>query len=216
MDRRAILVRVRRYLASWLRLVRDEARDVAADTLGLTQILTAAVAYFALIRSGGIEKMAADLHNLWQAIQALIYALATFLLICGIKAAFRVKSEEKTLGQWHGNGFIYKAPRLVFMTEVSDADNMKWIPFRVPDVEVNGSAELRVELDGLETKRIKVAILPKMIAETGLDAPWPWIGGGGSYNMLFVDKYKSFYLRVAAETCNKSIVRIYLVKWGIV
>jgi len=158
-----------------------------------------------------------EISQSWTVLQTILYAIPLFVVWNMVSACFKVREKEGRLGKWFEGSFVYNEPILIHMARVTDADNNKLQLFKIKEAENGGYANLNVEIDGFEKRRIKVQVIHKTIYGFPHPGPTPWDtqGYGPFHCTIFIERDKTLCLATHCETQNWSIVKIYLVSFSI-
>ena len=149
------------------------------------------------------------------ALSASAIAAGFFIAANLIAAAFKVREDEKNEGYYSGNHYIFREPKLVFTTHVSNADNDKEFEFTVEDAEPNGSVDMNIAIDGFDRRHITVCLVNeyfKDLSESAGKSPYQHFVWAGMTRYMLA-KSRKFYLKTACTTPNTSIVKVYLISW---
>ena len=205
-------IRARRRIKGALRIWAQEIVAPLVDRNAILQLIAYPVFLLIVLLARGYRAMSEEAFISWAATQALIYAFPAFVLVCLVRAGLRVVKEEAALGSWFGTEFVYHHPIRLLTVRVTSADNGRRIPFKVPQAEIGGSVDLKVEVDGFD-KRVKAQVTNP--AGPDILLPWSRFHYGGTYCKGFVPPNKTLALVVNADMTNASIIRVMLVSWNV-
>jgi len=122
------------------------------NSSSLFSFLTIPFFIFFISVFAGKKGMTDEARVIFSAALAAISALPVWALINLILAPFRTAAEERKLGSWHGNRFVYHTPRSVLTTEWSPANNGTYREFLVPDIPEGAVIDYKIEITGPPTK----------------------------------------------------------------
>jgi len=144
------------------------------------------------------------------AAQGLLYIAAAWLLIFLVRLFFIAPFLIYREGDWFGNTFVYKEPKLAFRTYVSPAENNKIFKFTFPDAPPFAFTKYKIILEG-RSDLISVIVgahpyaTPDMKSENDLQ----YTGGEMTLN-----QNRDFYLKIFMRNdADPMAVRIYVHSW---
>ena len=178
---------------------------------------------YALIFSlylGFIWHGSASLHDVWVKFladsQIILPALPLYLLFCMVRAAFKVRKEQREIGQWFDGKFVYNQPRLLATFHITEADNDNPKTFKLHEREIGSVVELKVVTGGMD-KAAQWQIRQNICKEQNVPLEnWALIGRPESYTAVYsVIDDKPFWLYTRKTVAISSyIIHIYQVSWS--
>lgn len=110
--------------------------------------LTSIIGLFFLFSLLG-EKAATDrVSQVAVGIISAVAASTVWAVVLAIANPSRVRKEQKTVGEWIGNRFVYREPRLVFTKEWSPKDNGVYPLFEFGEAYPGALLDYRIDIDG--------------------------------------------------------------------
>ncbi len=205
------LTKARRFAFASLKIAAKDFLAPFTDSSALFSYIGVVLTTYLAVTAGGFFRVLGELSSFNQALLPLAYASLIWLLVCVVRAPFRARKEEKDLGQWEGNRFIFNEPKLVFQKQVTAADTDRPIQFEVPEAEPGGGVEIRTVVDVFGQPC--VAMVYPVLTHGGsaipnaIDLPMR----NPSMQLLAVPKTRLFQLIVHKwEPSNPSVVKVYL------
>lgn len=198
-------IKAKRFLRDWLQVsIRDFLAPLTDDAALLNLLALIVVTYLAAL--GGLFRLLEELQSVSDAIAPLIWTMPLYLLICIIRGPFRVRAEEKILGQWAGNRFVFHSPKLVFQKQISANESKDTILFCIHEAEPGGGVELRTEVDNWDQLCL-AQVAPDLPAMNTLMC----VERMPVASLAAVTKSKRFRLLVEKRApSNATVVRVFL------
>jgi len=138
--------RVRRRMG-W-RLYRESLLSPLLNAKAVFGYLASVIGLFLLFSFLG-EKAATDrVSQVVVGVIASAAALVMWALVLALTIPSKVRKEEKALGEWVGNRFVYREPRLALTKEWSPKDNGAYPLFPFGDAYPGVLLDYRIDIDG--------------------------------------------------------------------
>ncbi|HKA77112.1 MAG TPA: hypothetical protein VKD19_08405 [Pseudolabrys sp.] len=118
------------------------------NAAALFQFIAQAIGFWALFILFGPKKLTEMTTGAAAAFAGFAGAMVCWTAIQAFLAPMRIQKEEKSIGTWQGNRFVFNEARRVFTTEWSPADNGTYQTIVIPDVESDALVDYRIDIDG--------------------------------------------------------------------
>jgi len=201
--------KVRQWLGLWWRIAIEDTRGPLFDTGARLQFFSLVALLIFVLPPEGYILWREELTNTWRAILAFLYALPLYTFVNAVVAVFKATKEQRRLGNWAGNRFVFHERRHLLTAVVTDKDNGKLLPFKVTGLPKKASVDLIVEVEkGFDDRNTRVQFISR------LDHPITW-DQYERHNMLaFVPDDETFYVTTQKQTpSNASTIKVYLMSW---
>lgn len=116
------------------------------------------------------QKKIAWLTDINESLFIFVLSLLIFIFINLFSSVFRVREEEKKMGEWFGSRFIYHEPKRLLTKLVDEKDNGIPFAFSVDDVENSALVSYAIDVDRKDN-RVKAELAwgnGKRPMETGI------------------------------------------------
>lgn len=207
-------VKLKRKLRKFLELTIKNTAAPFTDHSAAFHLLSLPFFFFAVLAAQGVTALEEETQSAYASLKAAVFALPLFLTYNAIRAAFLMRAEEKVEGEWFGNTFVYKQPPVLLRTRVSNSDNGKVFELPTAPAEPNSGIELKIEVEGLEQRRLQVYVSP-MKESFLIPRPKEWVDRGGNSTVLTWAGSGTIFMTAVCETGNRSIVTISLLSWTV-
>jgi len=200
------------------RVIRIFLKDSVAPIFSgraLLQLMAYPFFIFFVFLSRGVIGVGQELASSQLAAKSLIYALPLFLGFNLIRAILIVLFQPDEEGRWYGTKFGYHSPKKLITRHVTDGDNGKKVQFVIRDAAREGSAELRIDVDGFENRLTKAIVYCSFTMQKGITIPFQVIQPGSSTMLHRVPRDRTFYLETHIPNSNSAVVSVSLVWYSV-
>jgi len=197
------------FFSSWWRITLEDIRAPLFDTAARLQFFLLVALLIFVLPSEGYSEWREGLKNTMRSLHAFLYAFPAFAVFAGVVAIFKVAKEQKRLGQWASNRFVFHQKRHLMTAVVTSEDNGKLLHFKVTGLPKNASVDLVVEIEkGFDDRNIRVQFVGHK------DFPIMW-DEYERHNMLgFVPEDETLYVTTLKPTpSNASTIKVFLMSW---
>lgn len=154
--------------------------------------------------------MTEQISDYWIAVQAAIYAFPIFIIINAIIAAFKVKGEERKIGKWIDNRFIYNEPLYVDAVSVTSDKEEQYFDLVLHDAEPNSTVQTKITMDNVNG-RTKAIIWP--INGNSMNIHWDWINPLSKATVkIGKDRKARLFVNIKPNN-DKTTISVYLLSW---
>lgn len=144
--------RTKRYLRLWLRDGINETIAPLTDGNARLNYIAVLIVLLLLSAERGADKQLSTLITTIEGIETALYSVPLFFLLNLLFAIFRVRKNEKRLGEWFGTRFIYHHPIRLVTALVDESDNGKPLKFAIEDAEDNALVSYAIETDRTDSR----------------------------------------------------------------
>jgi hypothetical protein len=201
--------KIHQWFGIWWRIALKDTRAPLFDTSARLQFFSFVALLIFVLPPEGYAKWTEELTNTMRALQALVYALPLFLCLNAVVAIFKAAKEQRRLGQWADNRFVYHQRRHLMTAVVTAEDNGRLLPFKVTGLPKNASVDLIVEIEkGFDDRNVRVQIVGSK------DHPVVWDQYERRNMLAFVPEDETFYVTTLKHSpSNDSTVKVFLMSW---
>lgn len=184
---------------TWWRLIKEPIFNSG-------QLLTALVGILGLViylRYASPEERDVQAFEWAVTVQAFVLALAIWAVISLIRAPLIIIREDRKLGNWEGNRFIFRRPFLIYTRHCKPTGKVEAFKFKVSEVEPGSYIKFEIDLDGAKD------LAEISFGGIGFLGPIPyknWPGTGGA--QLPADRVATFLILLPNNAVSTT-VRIY-------
>lgn len=197
------------FFSLWWRIALEDIRAPLFDTAARLQFFLIVALLIFVLPPEGYSEWREELKNTIRTLHAFLYAFPAFAVIAGFIAIFKVMKEQKRLGQWANNRFVFHQKRHLMTAVVTSEDNGKLFPFKITGLPKNASVDLVVEIEkGFDDRNVRVQFVSHK------DSPIFW-DEYERHNMLgFVPKDETLYVTaLKSSPSNESTIKVFLMSW---
>ena len=135
----------------------------------------------------------------------MFLTVPVWILICIIIAFFKTFKQEKELGYWDGNQFIFQAPFCIKTVKLQTKDNAKCFRIKIKELPKNSFVNFKVDYQGgLNHLRIKTHENSQTVGNTSRNTTYG----------VRINSNKEFLYEVCAKTGSvDTICYISLLSW---
>lgn len=199
-------IKLLRLAKQWWRITLSSTLAPLTDASALLEFLITAALVFL-----GFVRWREQVESLIEVMLALVLAVPVFFVIKGVLAVFKVRAEERKLGVWQGNKFIYHSKLHVYTVEVSAKDNGAKLVFKLKDPEIDSLVETIVEVDRHDEKVRALVVWTSDNTKGDLSGITRQ-----TRSSLRLPKDRTLRLCTYAEPeANPTTIRVYISSWTI-
>lgn len=151
-DKSLVRTRTKRYVRLWLCDTASQTFAPLTDTSARLNYIGALVVLFLLFPQWRAENRWEWFTDSYDSISILVLSFPFFAVLNSIFAIFRVRKNERALGEWFGARFILHEPKRVVTALVDETDNGKPLVFEVEEAEDNALVSYVIEVDRTDNR----------------------------------------------------------------
>ena len=103
--------KIHQWFSLWWRITLEDIRAPLFDTGARLQFFLLVALLIFVLPPEGFAKWREELSNTMRTLQAFLYAFPLFVLFTGFIAVFKTTREQKRIGQWAKNRFVFHQKR---------------------------------------------------------------------------------------------------------
>lgn len=201
--------KVHQWFSLWWRITLEDIRAPLFDTGARLQFFLLVALLIFVLPPEGFANWREELSNIARTLQAFLYAFPLFVLFTMFIAVFKTTREQKRIGQWAKNRFVFHQKCHLMTAVVTSEDNGRLLPFKVTGLPKKASVDLIVEVEkGFDDRNVRVQFVGNK------DWPIEW-DEYERHNMLgFVPEDETLYVTTLKPTpSNASTIKVFLMSW---
>ncbi|WP_157954224.1 hypothetical protein [Saccharospirillum mangrovi] len=152
-----IWVRAKRYFKQWIRDAISQTTAPLWDNNARLNYVGFLVAIFLLFPQWSADARVSWAGTTINGLTTIIYSIPLFFLANLVFSIFRIRKNEKMIGAWFGNRFIYHEPLRLLTVLVDENDNENPFVFAINDAEDDSLVSYVIKTDRIDN-RAKVEI----------------------------------------------------------
>lgn len=166
------------------------------------QLLTIPIFLLLAFMAGDLTE---NLFSLSQTFTAIVLTIPIWFVINLILSPFRMLKEEKDLGAWIGDQFIFHEKKLIKTLAIQPFDNETEITVKIPDIPKKTIVRYKIEYHGGLAK-----VQHSIFMAINFDVIQRDKQSGG-----FLYKTDPKFLIHCPQNSDQTIARIYLISWEV-
>jgi hypothetical protein len=147
-----VWARTKRYVRLWLRDAIAQTIAPLTDTNARLNYIGVLVVLFLLSQQWSLDRLSSWVDTTFNSMEIFVYSVPVFFMLNLVFALFRVRKNEKELGEWYGSRFVYHEPRRLLTVMVDENDNDKHWSFGVEDAEGGSLVSYFIETDRTDNR----------------------------------------------------------------
>ncbi len=178
-----IVKRVRRIIRRVpTRTVRDWRRAFFSEDKALTLSVAVLTSYVG-IRSAALPRLAAELSEWADAILATLYVSVAWFVICLLRSPLLLFRDDRRLGSWHGNRYVFREPVLMGSFRVKPTGAPEFFKLDCTFAEPDAFIYFRIDVD----REIPQSLYSAMVASNMIVTSHFRPGAGSLQGGLLLD-----------------------------
>jgi len=165
------------------------------------------------LQTASLPKIIDEAEGWGQAIQATIYVAAAWLLVCFVRAPYLIWSDDKALGIWHGNRYVYHQKHLVGTFHCKPTGGPQTFPVRLPHAAPRAFVHYEIQVgNGRVPTSLYTATLTGSFILSSMLEPGRGATSGGT--TIGADQCATLLMTMKAEAISQT-VRVYCLDFSI-